>query len=86
MHYLLVSTIRNCRQIATENLAAQKTEFFNRIDPKEIVKLNKVGAGIAIGVAIGVGIGAAMDNVGAGIAIGIAIGAAVGASQQKKGD
>lgn len=53
-------------------------------DSKETVKLNTVGAGIAIGVAIGAGIGVAMGNVGAGIAIGIAIGAAVGASRQKK--
>ena len=55
-------------------------------DSKGTVKLNTVGAGIAIGVAIGAGIGVAMGNVGAGIAIGIAIGAAVGASRQKKGD
>jgi hypothetical protein len=54
--------------------------------PNETIRLNKVGAGIAIGVAIGVGIGVAMDNIGVGIAIGIAIGAAIGASQQKKGD
>ncbi len=54
-------------------------------DPKETVKLNTVGAGIAIGTAIGAGIGVAMGNIGVGIAIGIAIGAAVGASRQKKG-
>jgi len=53
-------------------------------DLKETVKLNTVGAGIAIGTAIGAGIGVAMGNIGAGIAIGIAIGAAVGASRQKK--
>ena len=53
--------------------------------PKETVKLNTVGAGIAIGTAIGAAIGVAMGNIGAGIAIGIAIGAAIGASRQKKG-
>ena len=55
-------------------------------DPTETIKLQTVGAGIAIGVAIGAGIGVAMDNLGVGIAIGIAIGAAIGASQQKKDD
>lgn len=53
-------------------------------DPKEILKLKSIGAGIAIGTAIGAGIGTAMGNIGAGIAIGIAIGAAVGSSGQKK--
>jgi hypothetical protein len=31
LHYLLVSTIRNQRQIANEKSAIQKSEFFNRI-------------------------------------------------------
>ena len=77
--------LKRPRQLFTplvELLLARRTAC----EPREIVKVKTVGAGIAIGVAIGVGIGAAMGNLGAGIAIGIAIGAAVGASRQKKDD
>jgi len=76
------------RPAASLRIAAERSVIHSKAvdDPKETVKLNTVGAGIAIGVAIGVGIGVAMDNIGVGIAIGIAIGAAFGASQQKKGD
>jgi hypothetical protein len=35
LHYLLVSTIRNQRQIANEKLAILKTEFFNRIGQEQ---------------------------------------------------
>jgi hypothetical protein len=53
-------------------------------DHEETLKLNKLGAGIAIGTAVGAGIGATMGNPGAGIAIGIAIGVAIAASGQNE--
>ena len=71
MHSKAATQVINCWQAAA--------------DAMETVKLNTVGAGIAIGTAIGAAIGVAMGNVGAGIGIGIAIGAAIGASRQEKG-
>ena len=53
-------------------------------DPKEPVKVNNIGAGIAIGAGIGAALGVAMGNIAVGVAIGIAIGAAIGAAKQKK--
>ena len=53
-------------------------------DPKEPVKVNNIGAGVAIGAGIGAALGVAMGNIAVGVAVGIAIGAAIGATKQKK--
>jgi uncharacterized membrane protein len=53
-------------------------------DPKEPVKVNNIGAGIAIGAGIGAALGVAMGNIAVGVGVGIAIGAAIGATKQKK--
>ena len=53
-------------------------------DPKEVVKMNTVGAGIGIGAGVGAAIGVAMDNIAVGVAVGVAIGAAIGASMKNR--
>lgn len=53
-------------------------------DPRGPVKVNTVGAGIAIGAGVGAAIGVAMGNIAAGVGVGIAIGAAIGASMQNR--